>query len=132
RYTKNPGGTPYGYAQSPSQSGLSRIPAKSDIKNLYFASAWSFPGGGFTGTITGGYQAGVSANESVDWKKYDDQLLKDNRIVKLVNKRLIAENTMELTFEKPIGFHHKAGQYAVVSLNNTSITDIDLPFRSLS
>ncbi len=132
RYTKNPNGTPYGYAQSPSQSGLSRIPAKSDIKNLYFASAWSFPGGGFTGTITGGYSAALSANRSVEWKKHNGQLLKDNRIVKLVDKKLIANNTLELTFEKPQGFIHKAGQYAVVSLNDARIAEIDLPFRSLS
>lgn len=43
RYTHNPNGTPYGYAQSPSQSGLARIAAKSPVKNMYFASAWSFP-----------------------------------------------------------------------------------------
>lgn len=54
RYTKNPGGTPYGFAQTPKQAGMFRIPNKSPIQNLYFASAWTNPGGGFTGAILSG------------------------------------------------------------------------------
>ncbi len=55
RYTLNPNGTPYGFAQIPKQSGMFRIPNKSPIKNLYFASAWTNPGGGFTGAILSGW-----------------------------------------------------------------------------
>lgn len=56
RYTLNPGGVIYGYAQLPKQSGLLyRLPNRSPVKNLYFASAWSNPGGGFTGAILGGW-----------------------------------------------------------------------------
>jgi all-trans-retinol 13,14-reductase len=56
RYTLNPGGVIYGYAQLPKQSGLLyRVPNRSPVKNLYFASAWSNPGGGFTGAILGGW-----------------------------------------------------------------------------
>lgn len=55
RYTLNPGGSPYGYAQIPEQSGLFRAPNKSVVKNLYFASAWTNPGGGFTGAILSGW-----------------------------------------------------------------------------
>jgi all-trans-retinol 13,14-reductase len=55
RYTLNPLGTPYGFAQIHSQSGMKRMKRKSPIKNLYFASAWTMPGGGFTGAILGGY-----------------------------------------------------------------------------
>lgn len=55
RYTKNLGGTPYGFAQTPKQAGMFRIPNKSPIKNLYFASAWTKPGGGFTGAILSGW-----------------------------------------------------------------------------
>lgn len=55
RYTLNPSGTPYGFAQIPSQSGMKRMKRKSPIKNLYFASAWTMPGGGFTGAILSGY-----------------------------------------------------------------------------
>ncbi len=55
RYTLNPKGTAYGYAQIPKQSGMYRLPNKSPIKNLYLASAWVNPGGGFTGAILSGW-----------------------------------------------------------------------------
>jgi all-trans-retinol 13,14-reductase len=56
RYTLNPGGSVYGYAQIPKQSGmLYRQPNRSAVKNLYFASAWANPGGGFTGAILSGW-----------------------------------------------------------------------------
>lgn len=54
RYTLNPSGTPYGYAQIPSQAAILRPQVTSPIKGLYFASAWSFPGGGLTGAILSG------------------------------------------------------------------------------
>jgi all-trans-retinol 13,14-reductase len=132
RYTLNPMGTPYGYAQSPSQSGLARIAVKSPIKHLYFASAWSFPGGGFTGSIIGGYMAAMSMNNDTRWQKHGDQLLEDSRVVKLLKKKYITDTTIELTFEKPTGFSHVPGQYAIVRLNNPKQTELDLPFRSLS
>jgi phytoene dehydrogenase-like protein len=55
RYTLNPEGTAYGFAQIPEQSGRKRIQHKSPIENLYFASAWTMPGHGFTGAILSGY-----------------------------------------------------------------------------
>lgn len=55
RYTLNPGGSVYGFAQTPKQAGMYRIPNKSLIENLYFASAWTNPGGGFTGAILSGW-----------------------------------------------------------------------------
>lgn len=55
RYTLNPGGSVYGYAQIPSQAGMNRLPNKSPVENLYFASAWAFPGGGFSAAIFSGY-----------------------------------------------------------------------------
>ncbi len=55
RYTLNPGGVPYGYAQTLEQTVRKRLPVKSIISGLYFASAWSSPGGGFTGAILSGY-----------------------------------------------------------------------------
>ena len=54
RYTLNPEGTAYGYAQIPSQAGRKRVKIKSPIPNLYFASAWTEPGHGFTGAILSG------------------------------------------------------------------------------
>jgi phytoene dehydrogenase-like protein len=53
--TKNPAGTPYGFAQIPSQLGLHRMGNASPVKRLYFASAWSRPGAAYIGTICGGY-----------------------------------------------------------------------------
>ncbi|MEO8403291.1 MAG: FAD-dependent oxidoreductase [Chitinophagaceae bacterium] len=132
RYTLNPKGTPYGYAQTPSQSGLRRMPAQSLLKNLYFASAWSFPGGGFTGAITSGFLCAVSMNKKVKWGSHDLATIKDSRVVKLLQKNTIAENTLELIFEKPANFNHEAGQYAILKLNNPRTTHLDMPFRSFS
>jgi len=55
RYTMNPGGSVYGYAQTPKQSGMYRLGHKTGIKGLYLASAWSSPGGGFSGAILSGW-----------------------------------------------------------------------------
>ncbi|MFX0208926.1 MAG: phytoene desaturase family protein [Candidatus Hodarchaeota archaeon] len=59
RYTQNPQGTVYGFAQTPTQIG----PLKSDIKkppikNLYYASAW-VGSGGFSGAIYSGYSCAL-------------------------------------------------------------------------
>jgi len=52
RYTLNPGGAVYGFAQTPSRKSIdtSKLP-----DNLHFASAWGKTGGGFSGAIYGGY-----------------------------------------------------------------------------
>ncbi len=55
RYINTPEGTPYGYAQTPSQSGLFRPHSRTEISNLYLASAWTMFGGGFTGSMISGY-----------------------------------------------------------------------------
>jgi len=54
RYTLNPEGTAYGYAQIPYQTGRKRVKIQSPIRNLFFASAWTEPGHGFTGAIMSG------------------------------------------------------------------------------
>ena len=57
RYTLNPGGAVYGFAQTPSRTftDTSRLP-----ENLHFASAWGRTGGGFSGAIYGGYLCAVN------------------------------------------------------------------------
>jgi all-trans-retinol 13,14-reductase len=52
RYTLNPGGAVYGFAQIPSKPvvNISGI-----FDNLHFASAWGKTGGGFSGAIYSGY-----------------------------------------------------------------------------
>ncbi len=59
RYTLNPRGTAIGFAQTVSQTGMKRLKSKSPIKNLYFSSAWTFPGGGFSSTIWAGWQCAI-------------------------------------------------------------------------
>ncbi len=57
RYTLNPGGAVYGFAQTPSKREVdfSKLP-----DNLYFASAWGKTGGGFSGAIYGGYLCAIN------------------------------------------------------------------------
>ena len=52
RYTLNPGGAVYGFAQTPSRKLFESF---KKIDNLHFASAWGRTGGGFSGAIIGGY-----------------------------------------------------------------------------
>ena len=52
RYTLNPGGAVYGFAQNP---GRKVFDAFAPVENLHFASAWGKTGGGFSGAIAGGY-----------------------------------------------------------------------------
>lgn len=52
RFTLNPSGSVYGYAQSP---GNANINLQKSYENLYFASAWEKFGGGFSGAVYSGY-----------------------------------------------------------------------------
>jgi len=52
RYTLNPGGAVYGFAQTPQRVRADKIRS---IDNLHFASAWTKIGGGFSGAIFSGY-----------------------------------------------------------------------------
>ena len=55
RYTKAPEGTAYGFKQDKYLLG-SRAPRKAtQVKNLYYTGAFTFPGGGFSGAILSGY-----------------------------------------------------------------------------
>lgn len=132
RYTKNPKGTAYGYAQTVAQSGLKRLNHFPEVKNLKFASAWSFPGGGFTGAILSGFLTAADLDKNHRWKEVTPQFLDDQRIVKLIDKQIIAEKTLEIAFEKPKNFKHQIGQYVILRLNHPKYTHLDMPFRSLS
>ncbi|WP_181882296.1 phytoene desaturase family protein [Helicobacter didelphidarum] len=56
RYIRTSNGTPYGYDQSfEGFWGRGRYNSKA-IQNLYFASAFGFPGSGFTGAMLSGYR----------------------------------------------------------------------------
>lgn len=51
RYTGNPKGALYGFAQVPNQAMFSRFKRHSKLKGLFFSSAWTMPGGGYEGSI---------------------------------------------------------------------------------
>jgi all-trans-retinol 13,14-reductase len=56
RYTLNPGGAVYGFAQLPNRTLIKSTGA---FSNLYIASAWGKFGGGFSGAIFSGYMTAV-------------------------------------------------------------------------
>lgn len=131
RYTMNPGGTAYGFAQTPKQSGMGRVPFKSPVKGLYFAGAWTFPGGGFTGAIISGYSSANVVNDTLKSTPVAKPTLL-NRNLLLVAKKEVANNTVELTIEKPKDFDFESGQYAVLEVVNPKYMEIDMPIRPLS
>lgn len=56
KYTGNYKGAVYGWDQDITQSGIKRFRQKTKIKNLYLASAWTYPGGGIAGVSFAGEQ----------------------------------------------------------------------------
>jgi all-trans-retinol 13,14-reductase len=56
RYTANPRGAIYGWDQTLDNSGQTRFPQRTPVKNLYLAGAWTFPGGGYGACIPSGLQ----------------------------------------------------------------------------
>jgi all-trans-retinol 13,14-reductase len=56
RYTLNPNGAVYGFAQTPARV---KTTINSPVKNLSFASAWTQTGGGFSGAIYSGYLCAI-------------------------------------------------------------------------
>ncbi len=56
RYTSNYRGAIYGFDQTLNNSGATRLPNKTPIKNLYLAGAWSSPGHSYGGVLWGGVQ----------------------------------------------------------------------------
>jgi hypothetical protein len=131
RFTSNPDGSVYGFTQSKEQSGMKRLRNNFLIPNLYFASAWTFPGGGFEGTIMAGFLAALQMNRDKIWSECDDTKYDDHRIVSLLERKKIDNQTLALSFEKPTGFQHKKGQYSILNLLNPKVTELDLPYRWL-
>ena len=131
RYTLNPTGSVYGYAQTREQTGDKRFRNNFLIPNLYFASAWAFPGGGFEGSITGGFLAALQMNKDDVWSQYDDESYADERQVKLTGHLESGPDTIELSFEKPMGIEYQKGQYVALRLKAPKRTELDLPYRWL-
>ncbi len=131
RFTSNTDGSVYGFTQSKEQSATKRPRNNFLIPNLYFASAWTFPGGGFEGSIMAGFLAALQMNRDKIWSDCDDEPYLDQRIVSLLERKKIDDKTVELSLEKPAGFQHQKEQYAILNLMKPKITKLDLPYRWL-
>lgn len=131
RYTSNPEGAVYGFTQSNEQTGNKRFRNNFLIPNLYFASAWAFPGGGFEGSMMSGFLAALQMNKDKIWSARDDAKYVDDRAVKLLARKIIDDKTVELSFEKPPKFNHRKGQMSILRLLNPAETKLDLPYRWL-
>lgn len=131
RYTSNPSGSVYGYAQSLNQTAGKRFRNNFLIDNLYFASAWAFPGGGFEGSITGGFLAALQMTKDKIWSEVDTESYSDPRKITFTKSKVTEDNTLELHFEKPKGFKHKKGQYSILRLKEPKFTKLDSPYRWL-
>lgn len=131
RFTSNTAGSVYGFKQSKEQSGTKRLRNNFLIPNLYFASAWAFPGGGFEGSIMAGFLAALQMNRDKIWSAGNDEKYVDQRIIPLLERKKTDDETMELSFKKPAKFQHKKGQYAILNLMAPKVTELDLPYRWL-
>lgn len=56
RYTSNYRGAAYGWNQTLDNSGATRVPHDTPVKNLYLSGAWTRPGHGYTGVIYSGLE----------------------------------------------------------------------------
>ena len=57
RYSLNPSGAIYGFAQTVDQTIAGRLPARTPIENLFLAGAWTNPGGGMSAAMLSGIDA---------------------------------------------------------------------------
>ncbi len=110
RYTLNPSGSVYGYAQTLRYTATKRFRNNFLLSNLYFGSAWAFPGGGFEGAITGGFLAALQMNNDNIWSENGTEHFHDPRAMKLKAKKSIDENKMELIFDKPADLEFRSDQ----------------------
>ncbi|MED4953739.1 NAD(P)/FAD-dependent oxidoreductase [Paenibacillus macerans] len=69
RYTKNPRGAVYGFAQTINQSGIKRTPRKTPFAGLSLVGAWTQPGGGFQGAATSGFLEAQRIHKQLQLRK---------------------------------------------------------------
>jgi prolycopene isomerase len=60
RYTGNPEGAIYGYEQVMENAYMTRLANTTPVKGLYYASAWTNPGGGYQPCLQSGLDASVA------------------------------------------------------------------------
>ena len=66
RYSWNPTGSIYGYASTPTSHSVHRPQPRASLPGLYLAGAWTFPGAGFTGTMTSGWHTAGLVFEDIE------------------------------------------------------------------
>ena len=66
RYSMNPSGAIYGFAQTVEQTVAGRLPARTPIENLFLAGAWTNPGGGMSAAMLSGVEAARMAQGFLD------------------------------------------------------------------
>jgi all-trans-retinol 13,14-reductase len=66
RYTRNPLGTIYGYSSTVTSHSIHRPQPRTSVPGLYLAGAWTFPAGGFQGTISSGLNTARLVAEAVE------------------------------------------------------------------
>lgn len=69
RYSGNPGGTYLGFAYTPKDGPLSRMGGEGPFKGLYFAGAWTQPGGGYEPSMISGRWAADKVINEIKKKK---------------------------------------------------------------
>lgn len=69
RYSGNPGGSIYGFCQSPYDHTILRVPPRGPLKGLFFTGAWSQPGGGYEPAIISGLTAGRMVESKITGKR---------------------------------------------------------------
>jgi all-trans-retinol 13,14-reductase len=69
RYSSNPLGAVYGFAQTVSQSNNKRLGNRSPLKGLYLAGSWTQAGGGYEGSMMTGLKSAhnLLAEEGIQW-----------------------------------------------------------------
>lgn len=65
RYTGNIGGAIYGFENTPDQNPAFRFEPEGPLEGMWFAGAWTKPGGGFEPCITSGYYAANQVLETL-------------------------------------------------------------------
>ena len=95
RYTDNIGGAVYGFEQSLDGSGYSRPYIKSSFENLYYASAWTQPGGGYEGALRSGIMCSDLIINSKSKNVSNTSKPNDQMISSLYIKGMIAQANKE-------------------------------------
>lgn len=66
RWTGNHDGAAYGWAQTPGQSGIHRLPRTTPIPNLFLTGHWTSPGGGIAAVVASG-----ELTAEVIWSRFE-------------------------------------------------------------